>query len=68
MKKEDALEAVKPFDYENDDVLTYYTADELQELGLCDKQETISTKKANKEVDDLDDDLDDEDLDDELDD
>lgn len=62
MSKKEAMEAVEPFNYE--EVLTYHSADELIDMGVCDKAETISSKKAKKRMKDMDDIDDDDDLDD----
>lgn len=57
LSKEELLDLVSPADY--NEALTFYTSEELIKMGLADKQETISSKQASK---DLDEELSDEDF------
>jgi len=59
LSKEELLGLVSPADY--DDVLVFHTPEDLIRMGLADKQETISSRKASE---DLDTELDDSDFDD----
>jgi len=55
IKKKNVKDLVTSADY--DEELTYYTAKELEKMGLVETQSTISQKSANEDSDDIDDDF-----------